>query len=84
MPGYIKTGQTSESWRLTMKLDRLEHPVRAGSEEERLLTAREVASILSVPLSSVYSLPIPRVQVGPRRIRWRMSDVNAFVSSRLE
>jgi len=55
-----------------------------GFDPERLLAAREVAEILQVPAKSVYELPIPRVRVGKRRIRWRPADLREFIHGRTE
>jgi predicted DNA-binding transcriptional regulator AlpA len=53
-----------------------------GFDLEPLLKARDVARILQVPEKSVYELPIPRVELGPRRIRWRPADVNEYINRR--
>jgi hypothetical protein len=45
---------------------------------DRLMTAGEVADYLRVPRKKVYSLPIPRVELSARRIRWLENDVLAF------
>lgn len=58
------------------------HLVGDGYDVEPLLTASEVAEILHLPMKSVYDLPIKRVQLGPRRIRWRPEDVRAFIERR--
>lgn len=55
-----------------------------GFDEERLLTARELADWLQLPPKSIYELPIPRIVLGPRRIRWRPEDVRDFLNSRIE
>lgn len=55
-----------------------------GWDPEPLLTAEEVGEILQVPKKSVYELPIPRVRISKRRIRWRPKDVRQFVEDRLE
>lgn len=55
-----------------------------GWDPEPLLTAEEVAAKLSVPKKSVYDLAIPRVRIGERRVRWRPSDVQAFIQQRIE
>lgn len=55
-----------------------------GYDVEPLLTAEDVAGILSVPVKSVYELAIPRVRVGKRRIRWRPADVREFINRRVE
>ena len=46
---------------------------------ERLLTAAEVAAYLRIPAKKVYELPIPRVSLSQRRVRWLETDVLAFV-----
>ncbi len=48
----------------------------------RLLTAAEVAAILRIAAKKVYELPIPRVALSPKRIRWREDDVFAFIDRR--
>ena len=55
-----------------------------GYDSEPLWTAKQVAAKLQLPKKSVYELPIPQVRIGPRRIRYRPSDVRAFVRRRLE
>lgn len=54
-----------------------------GYDVEPLLRATEVAEILSLPVKSVYDLPIKRVQLGPRRIRWRPADVRSYIDRRV-
>ena len=55
-----------------------------GYDVEPLLTAAEVAEILNVPVKSVYEIPIRRVRIGTRRIRWRPADVREFIDRRIE
>ncbi len=59
-------------------------PVGDGHDDERLLRAEEVGEILRVPVKSVYDLPIKRVRIGQRRLRWRPVDVREFVNRRVE
>ena len=59
-------------------------PVGDGYDEEPLLTVEEVGEILRVPVKSVYDLPIKRVRIGQRRLRWRPVDVREFVNRRVE
>jgi predicted DNA-binding transcriptional regulator AlpA len=47
-----------------------------------LLDAREVAALLKVRSKRVYELGIPSVRVGPRTLRWRVSDVEAWLIER--
>ena len=54
---------------------------------DRLLRRREVEKITGIARSSIYRLmeaaDFPRaVRVGPAAVRWRESEVNAWVSSR--
>ena len=55
-----------------------------GYDIEPLLTAEEVGGILRVLAKSVYELPIPRIRLGIRRIRWRPHDVHEFINRRVE
>jgi len=55
-----------------------------GYDVEPLLTAGDVGTLLKLPPKSVYELPIPRVRLGPRRIRWRPVDVRAFIARRTQ
>jgi predicted DNA-binding transcriptional regulator AlpA len=43
-----------------------------------------VAALLRVPAKSVYELPIQRVRIGQRRVRWRPKDIQDFIERRLE
>ena len=55
------------------------------ADEPRLISARELAALLNVSASSVWrmraagQLP-PAVRVGRRGVRWRLSDIKAFIS----
>ena len=53
-----------------------------GYDAEPLLTAGDVGTLLKLPAKSVYELPISRVRLGPRRLRWRPADVQAFIVQR--
>ncbi len=53
-----------------------------GRDPDRLLTAKELAHQLNVPTKKVYELPIVQVRLTTRRIRWKQSDVDAYVSER--
>ena len=55
-----------------------------GYDPEHLMTVEQVAEVLAVPVRSVYGLPIQRVRVGQRRVRWRPRDVRAFIERRIE
>ena len=53
-----------------------------GYDVEPLLTAAQVAEILSLPLKSVYELPIRKVRLGKNRIRYRPTVIREFIESR--
>lgn len=55
-----------------------------GHDPEPLLKAVEVGKLLNLPKKSVYDLPIPQIRLGPRRIRWLLSDVETYVEHRRE
>lgn len=55
-----------------------------GYDDEVLLKARDVARRLGLSVNQVYELPIPRVRVGKRSIRWRPRAVDAFIETRTE
>ena len=50
-----------------------------GDEDEPLLKAAEVGKMLGIPTSNVYQLPINRVRVGKRTVRWRPAVVREFI-----
>lgn len=51
---------------------------------EPLLTARDVARTLSVPVKRVYELGIPAVRISARALRWRSSDVQKWIEERIK
>lgn len=66
---------------------------RSGAEErfavsavpvESLLTQAEVAALLAIRPRAVTRLGIPAVRLGHRTIRYRRSDLEAFIAARLE
>ena len=55
-----------------------------GYDSERLLKAEEVGTWLQVRKDRVYELPIPRVRLGTRTVRYRPADVREFVKRRMQ
>ena len=55
-----------------------------GYDDEELLKVGDVAKKLALSPNQVYELPIPRVRVGKRSIRWRPQDVYDFIQRRSE
>ncbi len=64
--------------------ERAGHLVGDGYDAEPLLKAPDVGRLLRMPTKSVYALPIPRVVIGPRRIRWLPADVAEFIARRVQ
>ncbi len=55
-----------------------------GYDDEPLLKAAEVGKMLGISTNSVYQLPIKRVRVGKRTVRWRPELVREFIERRDE
>lgn len=53
-----------------------------GYDPEPLLTAEDVGLILQISTKSVYELPIPKVRLSKRRIRYRPEDIEKFIDKR--
>lgn len=49
---------------------------------DSLINATQLAHILKTPVKSVYELPIPKVKLGPRTVRWKLGDVLKFIEDR--
>ena len=49
-----------------------------------LLTPDQVAQQLSIDIKKVSRLPITRVRIGARIIRYRQEDVDLYIQERLE
>ncbi len=61
---------------------RLEGRREPAPHLEPLLTAAEVARILSVRPKRVYELGIPAVRISTKSLRWRPSTVAAWLEQR--
>ena len=46
---------------------------------QELLTAKEVGALLRIDAKKVYELPVARVELSPRRLRWLRADVFAYI-----
>lgn len=49
----------------------------------QLLTVEETCRMLAVCRRTLDVLPIRRVRVGPRLVRYRLADVEAYIAKRL-
>jgi len=58
-------------------------PDLTAAPSEPLLTVKEVAAILNVPMKRVYELGIPAVRLSARSLRWRSSDVKQWIEGRI-
>ena len=70
-------------------LARMKEPGEEMTMDDRLLRCRQVEEITGLSRSSIYRLmPMgefpQRVKVGPAAVRWRESDITAWVESRPE
>jgi predicted DNA-binding transcriptional regulator AlpA len=52
------------------------------AEPDRLLTADEVARVLGVHRKRVYALPLPRIMLSAKCVRYRWSDLLAWLETR--
>jgi predicted DNA-binding transcriptional regulator AlpA len=58
-------------------------PESTGADmPEPLLTAAQVARILAVRPKRVYELGIPAVRISVKALRWRRSDLEAWLEQR--
>lgn len=49
---------------------------------EGLLTPKQVAKLLGVSVKTVLRLPIRRVPLGPRMVRYELADVQDYIDGR--
>jgi predicted DNA-binding transcriptional regulator AlpA len=52
----------------------------APFQGERLLTAADVGRYLAIPAKKVYDLPLHRIRLSEKRVRFLESDVRAYVN----
>jgi len=51
-----------------------------GYDVEPLWTPHDAAAFLRVPVKRLYELPIPRIRLSSRRIRYRPETVRAYMA----
>ena len=51
------------------------------AELQPLLSPAQVAEILNISRRQVLRLPIPRITLGPKSVRYRSEDLNAYIES---
>jgi hypothetical protein len=56
------------------------HLIGDGWDAEELWTPRETAAYLSISTKRLYDLPVPRIRLSTRRIRYRPATVRAYVA----
>ena len=71
----------SPHWPLFLRTeqDALNQTDEWDADPERLFTAEEVAGLIGVSPRTVPALPIRRIRVGPRLVRFRLRDVYAYL-----
>lgn len=69
---------------MTNSIDRAVIGAIGGTVAEPLLTVKDVARILSVPVKRVYELGIPAVRLSARSLRWRLLDVQQWIDRRIK
>jgi predicted DNA-binding transcriptional regulator AlpA len=69
---------------MTLRLAVAESSPAGAPSLEPLLTAADVARILGVRPKRVYELGIPAVRLSEKCLRWRGSDVQAWLQDRTE
>jgi predicted DNA-binding transcriptional regulator AlpA len=52
---------------------------QVGDANPELMTAKEVGALLRIAAKKVYELPLPRVELSQRRVRWLRVDVLAYI-----
>lgn len=61
----------------------------ANNITDRLLTVKQVCSVLNVSISTIYrweaegNLPFPKLKIGPSAVRFRQSDVYQHIENQL-
>jgi excisionase family DNA binding protein len=58
---------------MTMRMD------DSATPGERMISTEEVAQLLGISSRTVLNLPIKQYRLGPRTIRFRLSDVYAYL-----
>lgn len=57
-------------------------PYGGDGVNDRLLTGADVAELLRVSEKTVKRLPIPKVTLGKRTIRYELADVQRYIEGR--
>ncbi len=55
---------------------------RAIAEIQPLLTPAQVAEFLGISRRQVLRLPIRRTTLGPKSVRYRMEDIDAYIEEK--
>jgi excisionase family DNA binding protein len=79
-------GMSQESTIRIIKPPEGHEPQGLGAMTQRLLTAVEVADLLAVPKTRVWSMSrrgkIPTVRIGAREVRYRAEDIDQWTARR--
>ena len=66
------------------RADLVAHLIREKGESITLLSPSQAAGILDIRVETLARFPIPRVALDSRMVRYRLSDITAFIESRVE
>ncbi|RYD19610.1 MAG: hypothetical protein EOP88_18295 [Verrucomicrobiaceae bacterium] len=58
--------------------------IREHAAQVKLLSPAQVCGLLDIRNSTLTGLNIPRVNLGGKTIKYRLSDVTTYIESRLE
>jgi predicted DNA-binding transcriptional regulator AlpA len=51
-----------------------------SASDERLVTAREACMLLACSRATLYRIPLPRVHVSRRGVRWALAEIRAYIA----
>jgi hypothetical protein len=63
------------------RADLVEMLVRDHGESVKLLSPAQAAGMLDVHPKTLTSLPIPRIVLTPKVIKYRLADISAYIAS---
>jgi hypothetical protein len=64
---------------LPLPLIKTEPDEKLDGASPELMVVKEVGALLRIAPKKVYELPLPRVELSARRVRWLRVDVLAYI-----
>jgi hypothetical protein len=68
----------------TSRAELVNRLIRENGDDLALISPSQAAGILDIRAHTLTALPIPRVAISPQTIKYRLSDITAFIESRIE